>query len=101
MAIKLSREAENGLYEAWMYANDQFGTTVADRLLDSIESALKLLEARPEIGYFREDLAPKPWRFWSVGPSLIVYTRKQKNVWVAYIGRGERDWQLVFEDESS
>ena len=97
MAIKLSKEAEAGLYEAWLYANEKFGSTVADKILDSIEGALELLEARPEVGHFREDLAPQPWRFWSVGPSLIVYTVKRKSVLVAYIGRSERDWKSFLE----
>jgi len=100
MAIKLSSEAEYGLYDAWLYANENFGSTVADKVLDSIESALDLLESRPEVGHFREDLAPPPWRFWSVGPSLIVYTVKKKTVLVAFIGRSERDWKSILDEES-
>ena len=99
MAIKLSREAEDGLYEAWLYANEAFGSLVADKVLDSIEEALNLLEERPEVGHFREDLAPKPWRFWPVGPSLIVYTVKGKTVLVAYIGRSEKDWKTILEED--
>ena len=99
MAIKLSIEAENGLYDAWVYSNENFGAAVADEVLDSIESALSLIEERPEVGHFREDLAPKPWRFWPVGPSLIVYTVKGKTVLVAYIGRSERDWKTILEED--
>ena len=99
MAIKLSKEADYGLYDAWVYANEKFGTNVANNVLDSIEHTLSLLAERPEAGHFREELAPKPWRFWPVGPSLIVYKIKRKTVLVAYIGRGERDWKTVIEED--
>lgn len=99
MAVKLSLEAENGLYDAWVYTNERFGQSAADNVLDSIESALSLISEQPEIGHYREDVAPQPWRFWSVGPSLIVYTVKSKTVLVAYIGRSERDWQSILDDD--
>lgn len=100
MAIKLSREAEEGLYDSWVYTNEKFGISVADEILDSLESALELISNRPEVGHYREDLAPKPWRFWPVGPSLIVYTVKRKTVLVAYIGRVERDWKTILDKDS-
>lgn len=100
MAIKLSREAEEGLYDSWVYTNEKFGISVADEILDSLESALELISNRPEVGHYREDLASKPWRFWPVGPSLIVYTVKRKTVLVAYIGRVERDWKTILEEDS-
>jgi len=97
VAIKLSKEAEEGLYETWAYVSEYFGSSVAIDVIDSIENALDLISERPEVGHFREDLAPKPWRFWAVGPSLIVYKVKGKTVLVAYIGRSERDWKTILE----
>ena len=64
--------AEGDLDDTWDYVADRFGFDVADGVLDSLHRAFQLLAENPEIGHTREDIAPLPYSFWPVGPSLIA-----------------------------
>jgi plasmid stabilization system protein ParE len=67
---------------------------IADRVRDDLERAFELLATHPEIGRLREELAPEPYRFWPVGPSLVVYRADLKPIQIIHVGRG-RDWARI------
>ena len=71
-SYKLTELAEQDLLDIWIYASEEFGYTVADRVFEQMHDAFKLLAERPQIGQARPELAPKPYRIWPVGPSLIA-----------------------------
>lgn len=84
--------AEADLDQTWDYVAEHFGFDVADRVLDSLHDAFKLLGENPEIGHSREDLAPVAYSFWPVGPSLIAYRPDANPVQIVRVVRGEREW---------
>jgi toxin ParE1/3/4 len=51
---KLSKKAELDLINIWNYTFDRWGETQADEYLQTIQSAIRLLVANPEIGKSRE-----------------------------------------------
>ena len=85
--------AEADLDEIWDYAAERFGFDVADRVVESLHNAFRLLAANPGIGHAREDLAPAPYSFWPVGPSLIVFQPDLKPLQIVRVVRGEHDWR--------
>lgn len=50
--------AEADLDLTWDYAAERFGFDVADRVLESLHTAFRLLAENPGIGHPREDIAP-------------------------------------------
>ena len=84
--------AEADLDEIWDYAAERFGFDVADRVLESLQQAFRLLADNPAIGHARADIAPPPYSFWPVGPSLIAFRPDMKPLQIVRVVRGERDW---------
>jgi toxin ParE1/3/4 len=84
--------AEADLDAIWDYAAERFGFDVADRVLDSLQTAFRLLAENPGIGHARDDIAPAPYSFWSVGPALIAFRPDAKPLQIVRVVRGERDW---------
>ena len=87
----LTRLAEADLNRIWDYVAERFGFDVADRVLESLHGAFRLLAENPGIGHTREDIAPTPYSFWPVGPSLIALRPDVRPVQIIRIVRGERD----------
>ncbi len=82
--------SEADLDQAWDCAAERFGFDVADRVLESLHTAFRLLAENPAIGHARADIAPAP--FWPVGPSLIAFRADVKPLQIVRVVRGERDW---------
>jgi len=47
----------------------------------------------------REDIAPLPYSFWPVGPSLIAYRPDVQPVQIVRVVRGARDWRGLLLEE--
>ena len=69
----LTPSARADLEDTWDDVARRFDVETAERVLDALESACRLLAAPPDIGHHREDVAKPPVRFWPVGPSLVCY----------------------------
>lgn len=63
---------------------------MADRVIGAIYDGLKFLAENPEAGHFREDLFPKPVKFWSVYSYIIIY-RAETPIQIARIIPGHMD----------
>ena len=92
---KTGRYGNAAIYHDWLYWEQTCPREVADRVFDDLVSAFELLATHPTVGHIREDLAPRPWRFWSVGPSLIAYRGDVDPIWIARVARGERRWEDI------
>ena len=90
--------AEADLDDIWDYVAERFGFDLADGVLESLHRAFRLLAENSEIGHFREDIAPPPYSFWSLGPSLIVLRPDVRPVQIVRVVRGERDWSGLFPE---
>lgn len=90
--------AESDLDDTWDYVAEHFGFDVADRVLDSLERAFRLLAENPDIGHSREELGPLPYCFWPVGPSLIAFRPDVEPLQIVRVVRGERDWDGLLSE---
>lgn len=77
---------------------------VADRFLDAVQSATKLLASEPGAGRVREFQSPpaKGIRSWPVGgfqARLICYLITDGGIEIVRLLHGARDIQLLFEAE--
>jgi toxin ParE1/3/4 len=69
----------------------------AERLLTQILETFETLAENPGIGHIREDLTPDPFRFWSIGAYLIIYTVEADCVEVLRVVHGARDVRGLLE----
>jgi toxin ParE1/3/4 len=90
-----SSRAEIDLVKIWRFIakNDP---AAADRQLDQIDAACKMLAANPHGGPRREDLASGV-RFYPVGNYLVFYRMVEDGITVARIIHGARDYPNEFE----
>ncbi len=94
-SYRLTPLAENDLDETWDYVSESFGFDVADSVLEALHRAFQLLAENPEIGHTKEEIAPRPYSFWPVGPSLIAFRSDVRPVQIIRVVRAERDWSRV------
>ncbi len=64
--------ADQDLVDIWLYTFSEWGEKQADKYLDDMDSAIKLLAEQPLISRERTDLEP-PVRIHHHGHHLIVY----------------------------
>ncbi|WP_066380652.1 type II toxin-antitoxin system RelE/ParE family toxin [Anabaena sp. CA = ATCC 33047] len=97
MAIILKKPlAEADLLDIWNFiANDSFEK--ADRVLQKIDSQLKILASNPGMGRKRDSLVPN-LRSFPVGNYLIFYRPINQGIEVIRILHGARDIPSLFED---
>ena len=82
--------ARRDLEEIWDYiAGDSFDA--ADRWLENMESASRLLAENPKIGHPRRDLTDLDVLFWPVGRYLIVYRTAPEHVEIYRVLSAYRD----------
>jgi plasmid stabilization system protein ParE len=91
-AYVLTPLAEADLDDTWDYVAENFGFDVADRVIESLQDAFRLLAENPDLGHSREDIAPLPYSFWPVGPSLIAFRPDVRPVQIVRVIRGSREW---------
>lgn len=71
-AYVLAPAAAEDLDEIWLHIARE-NSDAAERVLDELEAACRLLADHPLAGHTREDLADADIRFWPVRSYLIVY----------------------------
>lgn len=86
--------AERDVNEIWDHiANDSI--QAADRVLESLESAMMRLAKNPGLGHWREELADKRHRFSLVYSYLIVYRDEIRPIQIVRVLHGARDLQNI------
>lgn len=70
--IEISAEGNFDLVEIWLYTDEHFGTTQADRYLDQLSEAMDKLVTHPELGKDRSDVKTG-YRHLHVNKHLIFY----------------------------
>jgi toxin ParE1/3/4 len=93
--VHRSSRVEIDLIQIWGHiAKDD--PLAADRQLDRIDAACKMLAENPQGGPRREDLAPG-LRFYPVGNYLIFYTAGEDGINLARVLHGARDYPREFQ----
>lgn len=87
---RLTAAAEQDANDIWDYVATG-DIRRADRLLASIETAIRRIVRRPGIGHLRQDLADDTHRFYLVGSYLIVYRADSRPLEVLRILHASRD----------
>ncbi len=86
----LSQLAEEDLTDIWEFIANRDGIDRADGVRDDLEDALQFLVRHQHAGHHREELAPKPFRFWSVHQILIIYQPDTTPLEVARLWHAKR-----------
>jgi toxin ParE1/3/4 len=95
--VSLSPAAREDLIAIWEFiARDNLGA--ATRVVDEFQQAFDQLTQMPEMGHRLEDLAPEPFRFWTVRAYVTVYRPRDGGIEVARIIHGARDLPSVLNE---
>ena len=93
----LTPAADEDINEIWDYiARDNI--EAADRVVDALEAAFRLLAVGPTLGHYREDLADKRHRFHPVYSYLIVYRWETRPLQIIRVLHGARDVRSLLAD---
>ncbi|MGH9831991.1 MAG: type II toxin-antitoxin system RelE/ParE family toxin [Blastocatellia bacterium] len=89
-----SPEAAEDLLEIWQYTADD-NEAAADKLLDEIDRASKMLARNPQAGRDRPELAPR-LRSFPVGRYILFYRPIDDGVEIVRVLHGSRDIDSIF-----
>jgi toxin ParE1/3/4 len=89
-----SPEAAEDLLEIWQYIADE-NEAAADKLLNEIDAASKMLARNPKAGRERPDLAHK-LRSFPVGRYVLFYRSIDDGVEIVRVLHGSRDIDSIF-----
>ncbi len=78
-----------------LYVAAEFGRARAQRAREEFLATFRLLAERPEIGRYRPELWPEPYRFWPLGPSLVAYRGDEGPIQVVRVARASRHWPTL------
>ncbi len=90
-----SQEAADDLWKIWIYAAEQGGIAIANRIESTIVEKILLLVQFPEIGHWRRDLTTQTVKFFPVYCYMIVYRPTTKPLQIVAILHGRRDVEEV------
>lgn len=93
-----TEEAETQLLEILDHLAGE-SETAAVRVRHAIYDAVQKLAERPGIGHTREDLTPRPLKFWSVHSYLVVYDPGSRPLTIVAVIHGARDVELLLKRE--
>jgi plasmid stabilization system protein ParE len=79
--------------------NRQDSPGAARRVVESLREAMANLARMPEMGHIREDLAPRPLRFWPVYSYLIIYLSESQPLQVVRVLHGARDVRRLLDND--
>lgn len=71
--VRKSTEAEADLIDIWVYSLCEWDAERADKYVDDLEAAMRLLERNPNLGRSREDLGPG-YRSLTIHRHIAFYT---------------------------
>jgi len=95
MKARISVPADADIHGIWNYIA-QNSIAAADRVEREIHEAIKKLAARPNLGHFRDDVAPRIYRFYPVHRYLIIYRIEADTLIVVRVIHGARNLPKVF-----
>ena len=99
LKYELSREARRDLDRIWDYVFEQtLNLRIAEKVIWDLRDGLEFLAENPNAGHFRDDLVPKPMKFYSVHDYLILH-QVDEIVKVVRILRASQDIPNVLDRE--
>ncbi|HEY1683734.1 MAG TPA: type II toxin-antitoxin system RelE/ParE family toxin [Tepidisphaeraceae bacterium] len=101
MRFLLSQQAQTALNQLWDYYYQRGGTSLADRILGEIYTAIKRLIEHPGLGHYRPDLTDKPLRFYRVYRIFLIYDPASSPPYIARIYHSAQDISARMETDQS
>ena len=89
-AIRKSRLAERDLIEIWSYGFEQWNPAQADKYLDELDEAIRLLVQNPDLGVNRDFVRPG-YRALFVNRHVIYYMATDAEIFVVRVLHDEMD----------
>lgn len=90
--------AKQDLLQIVRYLALEAGQHRAEKVRKQILTAIRRLTVMPDMGHSREDLTPRPLRFWSVHTYLIVYRADTDPIRVVRVLDGRQDVEGLLGD---
>ena len=90
MNHRISPLADTDIDSIWNYVA-QDNPAAADRVEQEIQEAIEKLAKNPNFGHFRDDIAPRQYRFYRVFSYLIIYRIVEDTLIVVRVIHGARD----------
>ena len=97
--LRFTEQARQDLRDLWRGWAEYAALEVADRLLDEIESKIRLLLQFPNAGRRRDDLQPGI-RSYSAGDVVIFYRISDSVLDVVRVLHGRRDVESLFQGDA-
>lgn len=91
----LTEAAEQDAFDIWNHVANAESERAADRVLARIYDECEKLAEMPGMGHFRDDLASRQVRVWSVWSYLIIYCWQTSPIEIIAIIHGARQVQAV------
>jgi toxin ParE1/3/4 len=92
-------EARQDLIGIWDYVAEE-STKRADEALARLYDSFIELAQSPGIGHYREDLADRRHRFWTVHPYIIAYRWQTTPLQIIVVVHGARDLKAFFDQRT-
>jgi toxin ParE1/3/4 len=89
-AVRKSRLAESDLVETWEHSVEEWDGAQADRYLDELDDAIRLLTEHPELGVNR-DFVRKGYRVLFVNRHAIYYTATNTDIYIVRVLHEQMD----------
>lgn len=95
---RLSARAASDIAHIWdeIFTKSQ-SSSRAEKVAKKLFAAFELLAESPQAGHWREDLAEKPLKFWSVYSYLIVYNPESSPIEFIAVVHGAQDVRALLE----
>lgn len=87
-------QARVDLLEIWHYIA-QDSVTMANRVGEELEQAIRDLLVTPGMGHTRKDVRSGQYRFWSVHSYVIAYRYDEVTLTVVRVIHGRRDFRRL------
>src|SRR3954468_7514887 len=96
-SYRLSAEAQHDLQEIGHYIAANASLERALNVVSTIGDEFLKIAETPGIGHFKEEVASKELKFWSVYRYLIAYRWDQNPIEIVAVVHGNRDLTTFFE----
>lgn len=96
--FRLSPEATTQLGDIVEFIAEE-NVDAAVRVRNAIYEACDLLAGMPEMGHLREDLTPRPVKFWSVYSYLVIYDPASSPLEIIAVVHSARDVARLLNED--